>query len=87
MKFSNHKFSNVEPSREQRLAWAIEHAQVYEKVFKPSDARDDDFRWFLPMRKHLAWYAHGFPGAADLRMALMKTKGAGEVEKVTTQLG
>lgn len=79
---TNDKFSNEDSSREQRLAWAVEHAYVYEKVFKPGDATDDDIRWFLPMRKHLAWYAHGFPGASDLRMALMKTKSAGEVEEV-----
>lgn len=79
---TNDKFSNDDSSREQRLAWAVEHASVYEKVFKPSDARDDDFRWFLPMRKHLAWYAHGFPGAVDLRMALMRTKNAGDVKDI-----
>ena len=71
--------TNMEPSREQRLAWAIEHAQVYEKVFKPQNPSPDDVRWFLPMRKHLAWYAHGFPGAVELRMSLMKTKNADEV--------
>ncbi|TXH01397.1 MAG: tRNA-dihydrouridine synthase, partial [Candidatus Moraniibacteriota bacterium] len=65
--------------KKQRLAWAVEHAYVYEQVFKPSNATDDDIRWFLPMRKHLAWYAHGFPGAVELRMSLMRTKNADEV--------
>jgi tRNA-dihydrouridine synthase B len=71
--------------RTQRLAWAIEHAQVYERLFKPKNTREDDARWFLPMRKHLAWYAHGFAGAVELRMALMKTTGAEDVERVIMQ--
>lgn len=70
----------------QRLAWAVEHAQVYEQVFKPQNPSPDDVRWFLPMRKHLAWYAHGFPGAADLRTRLMKTTSAREVERVIEEL-
>jgi tRNA-dihydrouridine synthase len=77
---SNHKFSNEEDGRAQKLAWAVEHAQVYEKVFKPINPTPDDVRWFLPMRKHLAWYAHGFPGAAELRTKLMKTTDANSVE-------
>ncbi len=68
-----------EPSKEQRLAWAVEHAQVYERVFRPAEASGDDIRWFLPMRKHLAWYAHGFPRAVELRMGLMRTGSAVEV--------
>ena len=75
-------FQGIEPDYKQRLAWAVEHAHVYERVFKPSDARDDDIRWFLPMRKHLAWYAHGFPSAVELRMALMRTKKADEVREL-----
>jgi len=69
---------------EQRLAWAVEHAQVYENVFKPQNPSPDDVRWFLPMRKHMAWYAHGFPGAAELRTKLMKTTSAAEVEEIIT---
>ena len=69
-----------------RLAWAVEHAQVYEQVFKPQNPSPDDVRWFLPMRKHLAWYAHGFPGAAELRTKLMKTTSAGEVESIIALL-
>lgn len=74
-----------DPEYKQRLAWAVEHAQVYERVFKPKNPTPEDVRWFLPMRKHLAWYAHGFPGAAELRMALMKTTNASEVERVISK--
>ena len=71
-----------EPDYKQRLSWAVEHAYVYERVFKPEITQDDDIRWFLPLRKHLAWYAHGFPGAVELRMSLMKTKNADEVRDI-----
>lgn len=82
---SNHKFSNEEDGRAQKLAWAVEHAQVYERVFKPKNPTPEDVRWFLPMRKHLAWYAHGFQGASELRTKLMKTVNASEVERVISK--
>lgn len=78
---------NDDPSPEIRLGWAVEHAKLYEKLFKPMNASEDDIRWFLPMRKHLAWYAHGFPRAVELRMALMRTKNADEVEQIITGFG
>ncbi|GAB4026744.1 MAG: tRNA-dihydrouridine synthase [Candidatus Microgenomates bacterium] len=75
-----------EPDYKQRLLWAVEHAQVYELVFKPHNPTPDDVRWFLPMRKHLAWYAHGFPGAVELRTKLMKTTSMREVEQIISLL-
>lgn len=86
------------PLREQRLAWAVEHARVYEDVFVSTSARshvstseDTDIvetckranvrtDIFMPVRKHLAWYCHGFPGAVELRTALMRTTSASEVK-------
>lgn len=67
---------NDMPSKEQRLTWMVEHAKIYEKVFGESD--------FLPMRKHLAWYAKGFEGASELRQKLVQTNSAGEVEAIIT---
>jgi len=74
--FGNPAFfvSKGEASREQKLSWMVEHAHKYEEVYGTG--------WFAPMRKHLAWYAHGFPGAAELRAELMRTNSAGEVEEV-----
>lgn len=63
-----------EPTREQRLAWAVEHAHKHEEIWGLNN--------FLPVRKHLAWYCHGFPGAVELRMKLMQTTNASEVEEV-----
>lgn len=88
------------PLREQRLAWAVEHARVFEDVFVSTSARnhvstseDVDIvetcqsanvrtNIFIPVRKHLAWYCHGFPGAVELRTALMRTTSAAEVRRI-----
>lgn len=78
--------------RKQRLAWAVEHAKIYEKIFGYSSgslqnrktAKLDNF--FMPMRKHLAWYAHGFPGAVELRMKLMTANSAKDVERIVGEV-
>jgi len=59
---------------EQRLSWILEHAKKHEEIFGADN--------FLPCRKHLAWYARGFPGAGELRQELVKCSGAGEVARV-----
>lgn len=63
-----------EPTVEQRIAWMVEHAQVYEKIFGEGN--------FMPMRKHLAWYCKGFPGAVEVRSKLMQTNSSKEVEEI-----
>lgn len=63
-----------EASRKQKMVWMIEHAEKYEELF-PGEA-------FFPMRKHLAWYARGFPGASELRGELVRCNSAAEVKKV-----
>jgi nifR3 family TIM-barrel protein len=54
-------FSGVDPSVEQRVAVALEHAEGLAKLMP---AR-------LPsMRKHIAWYFKGLPHAADIRRSV-----------------
>ena len=69
---------NDNPSIEQRKAWMVEHAQVYEKIFGEGN--------FMPMRKHLAWYCKGFPGAVELRTKLMQTNSADEVREIVGEI-
>ena len=38
------------------------------------------------MRKHVAWYLHGFPAGADLRRALALVKTLGELDELLDQL-
>lgn len=75
--FGNPAFAKAtagEASREQRLAWMVEHARLHEQVFGPE--------YFLPARKHMAWYAKGFPGASELRQQLVRANSAQEVEEI-----
>jgi tRNA-dihydrouridine synthase len=59
--------------RYRGLRVAIEHAQLYEQAF-----RHLPYYFFLPMRKHLAWYAHQLPGAGALRRELLQVHSAAE---------
>lgn len=38
------------------------------------------------IRKHVAWYLHGFPAGADLRRALALVKTRGELETLLGEL-
>ena len=73
-------FAGVEPSYEQRLLFMIQHAKKYEEVYG-----GEGEKWFLPMRKHLAWYARGFPGASEMRKKLVRTNSVSEVEEVVEE--
>lgn len=63
-----------EPSVEEKLKVALEHARVYEEHLPGNK--------FEIMRKHLTWYAHGFPGAGGLRRKLVVTSSADEVSEI-----
>lgn len=81
---TNSQILQLEPNREQRMSWMIEHARVFEQINRPVNFDESDVRWFMPMRKHLAWYCKGFEGAVELRTKLMQTNSAAEVEKLIT---
>lgn len=67
-------FGDHEPTIEERLLAVVEHCHVFEKLL-PQCA-------FHNIKKHLAWYCKGFEGARELRMNLMRSSGAEEVEKL-----
>ena len=79
-------FTGVEPTVRQRLEWMVEHAKVFESIFKPEVEKEGDHRWFMPMRKHLAWYCKGFEGAVEMRSRLMLTNNVEEVERIVLDL-
>ncbi|HSV94899.1 MAG TPA: tRNA-dihydrouridine synthase [Spirochaetia bacterium] len=66
-----------EPSFEERLKVALEHARVFEMNLPGNK--------FEIMRKHLTWYAHGFDGAGGLRRKLVVSSSADEVEKIIAE--
>ncbi len=63
------------PTLRERLEIAIEHTVLFERML-------GDLKNFAIMKKHFKAYIEGFPGAKELRMRLMETKQAGEVEEI-----
>ncbi len=63
--------------RYRGLRVAVEHAQLYAAAFGHLP-----YYFFLPMRKHLAWYAHHLPGAGGLRRDLLRVHSAEEAVAV-----
>lgn len=61
---------------------ALEHALLYEQTY----SQDPKYS-FLPMRKHLAWYIKGIPGAGEIRARLVRTNTSQEVQTVLTEYG
>ncbi len=59
------------------FAIALEHAQLYEKTYSPSEGYK-----FLPMRKHLAWYTKGIAQAALVRSELVRAEDAEQVAEI-----
>jgi tRNA-dihydrouridine synthase B len=66
-----------EPSVEEKLKVALEHARVFEENLPGNK--------FEVMRKHLTWYAHGFDGAGGLRRKLVQTNSADEVGEIVSE--
>ncbi len=60
---------------ERRLRIAVEHAKLFEELL-------GDVKNFASMKKHFKAYVEGFPGAKELRMQLMETSNAAEVEEI-----
>lgn len=67
-------FSGNTPDLRQRMEILIEHTHLFEKVC--------DHKNFAVMKKHFKAYVEGFDGAKELRMQLMETNSADEVENL-----
>jgi nifR3 family TIM-barrel protein len=68
-------FSGKIPTKEERLRVLVEHTKLYEKLL-------GDIKSFAIMKKHFKAYVTGWEGAKELRMQLMETNSAKEVEKI-----
>jgi len=70
-------FSGKLSSPEEKLEVLIEHTQIFDKeLLKPKHKN------FAVMKKHFKAYVNGFEGAKELRVKLMETENAKEVEKI-----
>jgi nifR3 family TIM-barrel protein len=68
-------FSGKVSAIKQKLKVLIEHTKLFEKLLGKQ-------RNFAIMKKHYKAYVNGFEGAKELRIELMETKNAKEVEKI-----
>lgn len=59
----------------KRLGMVVEHAELFEKYFK-------GLKNFRMLRKHFAEFAKGFPGAREIRAALMSAENSAEVRAI-----
>jgi nifR3 family TIM-barrel protein len=68
---------NIPISLEQRFNVMIEHARHFEKHWGS--------QCFVGMRKHLAWYCHAIPKAAELRAQMVRLNNVGELMQCLSQ--
>ena len=66
-------FSEKNPTIKEKLKVLIEHTKLFEKIL-------GKHKNFAVMKKHYKAYVNGFDGAKELRVKLMDTKNAKEVE-------
>lgn len=72
-----------EPSVEQRLSWIREHVKKFDELFvQDNNDTVSQRKAFVPVRKHLAWYCKGFPGASELRTKLVMSNSSQEVDAI-----
>ena len=71
-------FSEHIPSLKERLKILVEHTKLFEKML-------GKVKSFNIMKKHYKAYVNGWDGAKDLRIKLMNTKNAKEVEKIVKE--
>lgn len=62
----------------ERLRVLVEHTKLYEELL-------GDIKSFSIMKKHYKAYCNGFPGAKELRMQLMDSSSAEEVDKIINE--
>jgi len=70
--FKTGSYKELELAEIKKLA--IKHAEMMHKKRGKQGV--------IEMRKHLAWYFKGFPGAAELRQKLARVKTIGEIKKI-----
>lgn len=70
-------FLETPPTSPSLFDIAVEHSFLYQNTFQAGERYN-----FLPMRKHLAWYVKGIPGAVEIRTKLVMSTTAEEVQEI-----
>ena len=71
-------FTGKQPSIKEKLQVMVEHTKLFEKML-------GGHKNFAIMKKHYKAYCNGFDGAKELRMKLMETENAEQVEEIVRQ--
>ncbi len=74
------KGNGYTPTLQEKLRVMLEHTKLFEELF-------GNTKNFDVMKKHYKAYVNGFPGASELRVKLMQTKTASQVEAVLQESG
>lgn len=69
---------NFIPTTQQKLKVMVEHTKLFEKLL-------GKHKNFAVMKKHFKAYVNGFDGAKELRVELMETKNAKEIEIIVNK--
>lgn len=72
---SGNSKKKIEISTKEKLKVMVEHTKLFEKIL-------GKHRNFAVMKKHFKSYVNGFPKSKELRIELMETKNAKEVEEI-----
>lgn len=77
-------FSSYTPTTSEKLKVMVEHTKLFEKMLMHPAQGGSAFggKNFAIMKKHYKAYANGFDGAKELRMKLMETENAEQVEGI-----
>ena len=67
-----------EPSVRERIETCLKHVEL-------SASRQGEKSGVIRMRKHMAWYTAGMPGARELRQRLFKSETLGQVKRIFDQ--
>jgi tRNA-dihydrouridine synthase B len=65
-----------EPTADERIALAMEHARLAVRL------QGDSRRTVIEFRKHFGWYTKGLPGAGGLRKRLFQVESLAEAQAV-----
>lgn len=78
--FSSRPVSEISPP--EKLETLVEHTKLFEQLLGKGDPKNSHPKNFAIMKKHFKAYVTGWDGAKELRMQLMETENADEVEKI-----
>lgn len=78
-------FASYIPTTEEKLRVMLEHTMLFDELL--GDLPDRPGKNFAIMKKHYKAYVNGFDNAKELRVELMETNSAKEVEEVLKKWG